>query len=44
MFFGVTFLKSEYVIMNGRMDSIGIDVEDIFYLVKTYIRKYVQKW
>lgn len=25
MFFGVTFLKSEYVITNGRMDSIGID-------------------
>ncbi len=25
MFFGVRFLKSEYVITNGRMDSIGID-------------------
>ena len=24
-FFGVRFLKSEYVITNGRMDSIGID-------------------
>ena len=24
-FFGVWFLKSEYVITNGRMDSIGID-------------------
>ena len=24
-FFGVTFLKSEYKITNGRMDSIGID-------------------
>lgn len=24
-FFGVTFLKSEYTITNGRMDSIGID-------------------
>lgn len=24
-FFGVRFLKSEYVISNGRMDSIGID-------------------
>ena len=24
-FFGVTFLKSEYRITNGRMDSIGID-------------------
>ncbi|WP_314851585.1 DUF5655 domain-containing protein [uncultured Solobacterium sp.] len=24
-FFGVTFLKSEYAITNGRMDSIGID-------------------
>lgn len=24
-FFGVTFLKSEYSITNGRMDSIGID-------------------
>ncbi|MBO5066135.1 MAG: DUF91 domain-containing protein [Clostridia bacterium] len=24
-FFGVTFLKSEYKISNGRMDSIGID-------------------
>lgn len=24
-FFGVTFLKSEYVIANGRIDSIGID-------------------
>lgn len=24
-FFGVTFLQSEYVITNGRMDSIGID-------------------
>lgn len=24
-FFGVTFLKSEYIITNGRMDSIGID-------------------
>ena len=24
-FFGVRFLKSEYVIKNGRMDSIGID-------------------
>lgn len=24
-FFGVTFLKSEYQITNGRMDSIGID-------------------
>lgn len=24
-FFGVRFLKSEYAIMNGRMDSIGID-------------------
>ena len=24
-FFGVTFLQSEYVIANGRMDSIGID-------------------
>ena len=23
-FFGVTFLKSEYRITNGRMDSIGI--------------------
>ena len=23
-FFGVRFLKSEYVISNGRMDSIGI--------------------
>lgn len=25
LFFGVRFLKSEYVITNGRMDSIGID-------------------
>lgn len=25
IFFGVTFLKSEYRITNGRMDSIGID-------------------
>lgn len=25
IFFGVRFLKSEYVITNGRMDSIGID-------------------
>ena len=25
LFFGVTFLGSEYVIPNGRMDSIGID-------------------
>lgn len=25
IFFGVTFLKSEYKITNGRMDSIGID-------------------
>lgn len=25
MFFGVRFLKSEYVVTNGRMDSIGID-------------------
>lgn len=25
IFFGVTFLKSEYAITNGRMDSIGID-------------------
>lgn len=25
MFFGVRFLKSEYAITNGRMDSIGID-------------------
>lgn len=25
IFFGVRFLKSEYVISNGRMDSIGID-------------------
>lgn len=25
VFFGVTFLKSEYRITNGRMDSIGID-------------------
>ncbi len=25
LFFGVRFLKSEYVIANGRMDSIGID-------------------
>ena len=25
VFFGVRFLKSEYVITNGRMDSIGID-------------------
>ncbi|HIX82958.1 MAG TPA: DUF91 domain-containing protein [Candidatus Megamonas gallistercoris] len=25
IFFGVRFLKSEYVIANGRMDSIGID-------------------
>lgn len=24
-FFGARFLKSEYVITNGRMDSIGID-------------------
>ena len=24
-FFGVRFLKSEYAIANGRMDSIGID-------------------
>ncbi len=24
-FFGVRFLKSEYTILNGRMDSIGID-------------------
>ena len=24
-FFGVRFLKSEYAITNGRMDSIGID-------------------
>lgn len=24
-FFGIRFLKSEYVITNGRMDSIGID-------------------
>ena len=24
-FFGVRFLKSEYIITNGRMDSIGID-------------------
>lgn len=24
-FFGVRFLKSEYMITNGRMDSIGID-------------------
>ena len=24
-FFGVKFLKSEYAITNGRMDSIGID-------------------
>jgi hypothetical protein len=24
-FFGVRFLKSEYVITSGRMDSIGID-------------------
>ena len=24
-FFGVRFLKSEYVITEGRMDSIGID-------------------
>ena len=24
-FFGVTFLRSEYKITNGRMDSIGID-------------------
>lgn len=27
-FFGVTFLKSEYTITNGRMDSIGIDEND----------------
>ena len=25
IFFGVRFLKSEYVVTNGRMDSIGID-------------------
>lgn len=25
LFFGVRFLKSEYIITNGRMDSIGID-------------------
>lgn len=25
LFFGVRFLKSEYVVTNGRMDSIGID-------------------
>ena len=25
LFFGVRFLKSEYAITNGRMDSIGID-------------------
>ena len=25
LFFGVRFLKSEYVITHGRMDSIGID-------------------
>ena len=25
MFFGVRFLRSEYAITNGRMDSIGID-------------------
>ena len=25
IFFGVRFLKSEYAITNGRMDSIGID-------------------
>lgn len=25
MFFGIRFLKSEYAITNGRMDSIGID-------------------
>ena len=25
VFFGVRFLKSEYIITNGRMDSIGID-------------------
>lgn len=25
LFFGVTFLKSEYIITNGRMDSLGID-------------------
>lgn len=25
IFFGVRFLKSEYIITNGRMDSIGID-------------------
>ena len=24
-FFGVRFLKSEYIITSGRMDSIGID-------------------
>ena len=24
-FFGIRFLKSEYVITNGRIDSIGID-------------------
>ena len=25
LFFGVTFLKSEYIITNGRIDSLGID-------------------
>ena len=25
LFFGVTFLRSEYLITNGRMDSLGID-------------------
>lgn len=25
VFFGVRFLKSEYAVTNGRMDSIGID-------------------